>query len=308
VGREDALILHVSGPSDLEPFLQQFPGRVAMYFHNITPPTFFRPGSGGWAETRRGRAQLPRLAARADVWLAPSAFNLATLQQCVHRPRPAMIVPPPIDPARERVQPGDERLLSALRATRETNFLVVGRLVANKRQDLAMEVFEEYHTRIDRRSRLHLIGDPGTDAAYARSLARRREGLRSAGAIELTGKVSDAGLQAYYRAADVFLCLSEHEGLCVPPLVAMAHDVPVLARAAAALPETLGEGAVLLHDVDPGRIAELVHLILEDPELRAQLVSAGKRALTRYAPAAVARQLGNAIELLRGGETAARVA
>ena len=38
----------------------------------------------------------------------------------------------------------------------------------------------------------------------------------------------DAALAAYYRAADLFLCLSEHEGFCLPPLVAAAHGFAVL--------------------------------------------------------------------------------
>ena len=47
-----------------------------------------------------------------------------------------------------------------------------------------------------------------------------------------TGPVPDEDLAAFYRWADVYVSLSEHEGFCVPLVEAMAADVPVLAYAA----------------------------------------------------------------------------
>ena len=55
-----------------------------------------------------------------------------------------------------------------------------------------------------------------------------------------TGPVPDADLATYYRMADAYVSLSEHEGFCVPLLEAMAADVPVLAYASTVIPETLG--------------------------------------------------------------------
>ena len=60
-----------------------------------------------------------------------------------------------------------------------------------------------------------------------------------------TGPVPDEDLAAFYRCADVYVSLSEHEGFCVPLVEAMAADVPVLAYAAGAVPETLGGAGVL---------------------------------------------------------------
>ena len=55
-----------------------------------------------------------------------------------------------------------------------------------------------------------------------------------------TGGVPNEDLAAYYRWADAYVSLSEHEGFCVPLVESMAMDVPVLAYAAGAVPETLG--------------------------------------------------------------------
>jgi glycosyltransferase involved in cell wall biosynthesis len=65
-------------------------------------------------------------------------------------------------------------------------------------------------------------------------------------------------LLAHWAVTDVFVCLSEHEGFCVPVLEAMELGVPVVAYAAAAVPETLGGAGVLLDDKGPLVVAEAV--------------------------------------------------
>jgi len=296
---DDVAVVHVSGHSALEPLVSRLPARVALYFHNITPPEFFGPGGGLAEYTRRGWAQLPRLARAADAWFAPSAYNLRALEAASGTTRPSHVIPPPCDPAAERAAPLDALRLAALRARGETNFLTVGRLAPNKRLERVMDAFDWYHGRIDRRSRLHLVGDATLDPDYVRRLLAHREALGARAAIEVTGKVSDETLHAHFAGAHVYLTLSEHEGFCLPPVVALAHDVPVFARAAAALPETLGEGAVLLHADDPPRTAEVVHAILADEGLRRRLVAAGRRALVRFAPATVAAAWAAALGALR---------
>ena len=279
---DDAVIVHVWGPTQLEGFLRTFPGRKAVYFHNITPPDFFEHDRGLRLTTQAGWCQLPRLANLADMWLGPSAYNLKVLSALGVTPRRQRVIPPPIDPRVEYSRPVNAGRLAALRRRAEVNFLSVGRLAPNKVQHRIMQVFDYYHTRINPRSRLHLVGDPTVSPNYARLLGARRWRLCSRDAIEFPGKVSDAVIQAYYKAADLFLCLSEHEGFCLPPLIAALHGVPVLARSAAALPETVGPAALMLHDYQPAAIAELAHIVLQDSSLRARLAEAGSRHLAKF--------------------------
>jgi glycosyltransferase involved in cell wall biosynthesis len=297
---DDAVILHVWGPSRLADFFARVPGRKALYFHNITPPAFFPPGTLAFRETETAWRQLRRLAALADVWLAESAFNLAALAAHAGGERPPFVIPPPIDPARERALPADAALVERLRAGGETTVLFVGRLAPNKCQHRLMAVFERYHARVNPRSRLHLVGSGAGTPLYARALERLRSRLAARDAIELPGKVSGAALAAYYRAADLFLCLSEHEGFCLPPLEAAARGIPVIAKATSALPETLGDAAILVRGDDPARLAELMQLVVEDTALRAQLHAGAEAQLARYAPAAVHAALRPALAALRG--------
>jgi len=78
----------------------------------------------------------------------------------------------------------------------------------------------------------------------------------------------------------VFLTLSEHEGFCVPLLESLAFDVPVVARACAAVPETLGGAGLLLPEAASAElVAEAIDRIVRDDALRRDLVTRGRQRL-----------------------------
>jgi glycosyltransferase involved in cell wall biosynthesis len=97
--------------------------------------------------------------------------------------------------------------------------------------------------------------------------------------VVFTGHVDDDDLLAYYSVADLFLCLSEHEGYCVPLLEAMNAGVPVLAYDAGAVRETLRGGGVLLKQKPPELVAELMERVLVDDAFRRALLETERRAM-----------------------------
>jgi glycosyltransferase involved in cell wall biosynthesis len=70
------------------------------------------------------------------------------------------------------------------------------------------------------------------------------------------GYASDADLPALYRSARVFAYPSLHEGFGIPPIEAMACGTPVVASTAGALPEVLGDAALLVDPYDESALAE----------------------------------------------------
>jgi glycosyltransferase involved in cell wall biosynthesis len=94
--------------------------------------------------------------------------------------------------------------------------------------------------------------------------------------------VTDDELAAFYRHAHAYVSLSEHEGFCAPLVEAMAMDVPVLAFAAAAVPETLGGAGITFAPKDLEFAAELLGAVIYDEPLRQALVAGQRRRLADF--------------------------
>ena len=147
----------------------------------------------------------------------------------------------------------------------------MGRISPNKKQENVIRAFEHYHRQYNPKSRLFLVGSAVGMETY---LVRLRKYVRALGledCVVFTGQISFRAILAYYRLADVFVCMSEHEGFCVPVVEAMYFGKPIVALRAAAVPETLGKGGLLLDSSEPETAAAAIHRILTDEPLRESL-------------------------------------
>ena len=159
-----------------------------------------------------------------------------------------------------------------------TNLLFVGRIIPNKRIEDLVRIFHAYRTTINPRSRLLIVG---AYSGFEKYLAMVQSVAARLGTpdVHFPGHVSNEELVAYYDVADLFLCASEHEGFCVPLIEAFHMGVPVVARAATAVPATLDGGGVLYEEADPYHVASIVDAVLSDTGLRGQVIAvAGRRA------------------------------
>ncbi len=82
-------------------------------------------------------------------------------------------------------------------------------------------------------------------------------------------------LPRLYAEARAFVLPSRHEGLGLPCLEAMAAGTPVVAARAGALPETVGEAALLADPAEPDAFTAAVLRVLDEPDLAARLIAAG---------------------------------
>jgi len=78
------------------------------------------------------------------------------------------------------------------------------------------------------------------------------------------GYVADQDLPELYAAARVFAYPSLYEGFGIPPLEAMACGTPVVASTAGALPEVLGDAALLVDPLDEGALTEALRAAADD--------------------------------------------
>jgi glycosyltransferase involved in cell wall biosynthesis len=248
---------------------------IVVNHHNLTPMRYI----AGWQPVAAhgvawGRGQLRELAARARLGVAVSSYNEHDLIEAGF-PR-TTVVPVLVDLGTLDVEPGPEPA-----RTNAVTWLFVGRLAPNKAQHDIVKAFAAYRRFHNADARLLLVGG-GREEAYAHTLRRFIHAAGLDDAVTLAGGVSSSELAAYYRAADVFVVCSEHEGFCVPLLEAMHHRVPIVAFAAAAVPETLGEAGLLFDIKDPCTIAAAVDRIVGDAGLRRQLVDAGTRRVRDF--------------------------
>jgi glycosyltransferase involved in cell wall biosynthesis len=174
--------------------------------------------------------------------------------------------------------------------------LFVGRLSHNKRQDRVVKAFALYQREREPEARLVLAGSRGA-GSYGAYLERL---VRDAGArnVTLTGALPQPRLNALYASASAFVCLSEHEGFCIPVLEALHFGLPVVAARAAAVPEVAGDAAVLLDDPDLATVAEAIDVSVRDDALRAELRRRGERRLADFTPERTAAAVRAAVEPL----------
>ena len=114
------------------------------------------------------------------------------------------------------------------------------------------------------------------------------------------GRVSDAELRAIFSLSQVYLCLSDHEGFCVPLVEAMKMDLPIVAKRSTAVGETLGSAGVLLDQPLPSHTAEVVSALAGDPNWRQEIIRSQRRRLKDFRPDAVWARLRGLLEQAAG--------
>jgi glycosyltransferase involved in cell wall biosynthesis len=228
-----------------------------------------------------------------DLALGDSEFNRGELDALGFRR--TGVLPIYLDFRRYR-QPPNPVLLRSLQDGR-LNVLFVGRVAPNKRHDDLIRVASYWKRFISPNLRLLLVGKlPRRVTGHGHPLPRHyfdalqaqfyEEGFTPEEVV-FTGHLDHDDLLACYRAAHVFLCLSEHEGFGVPLVEAMLMQVPVLARRVTAVGDVLGEAGVQLGGQSIPEIAELAHALATEAGLRSNVLAGQERRIQAFAPAVV---------------------
>ena len=278
----DAVICHASIGSNLHYEFAGMRGRKILIFHNITPPSFFRPYSRALeVQSASGYAQIRALAKWVDYFMADSVYNKECLEQMGYR-CPIDVCPVLIPFEQYDARPNGG-VLEKYSGGGWKNLLFVGRIAPNKKQEDVIRAFCCYQRDYNPRSRLFLVGSDRGMEAYRRRLDAYAAQLGLQDRVIFTGHIPFEEILAYYRLSDLLLCMSDHEGFCVPLLEAMHFRKPIIACRAAAVPETLRDGGLLLENRDPAQAAFQINRVLTDPELVSRMAANQERILKDYA-------------------------
>ncbi len=274
---DNLLLHHFSLGSKASRTAYALPDRMALVYHNITPPEYFVGVHRTLArQCFRGRRELQAYRDRCDIALGDSEFNREDLAS-LGFPRTAVL---PVVPDFSHLDREPHWLLAREFDDEWTNVLFVGRVIANKKIEDLIRFFHAYHSFYNPRSRLVIVG---SHSGFERYLASLHQFVATLGTshVHFIGQVSDAELVAFYECADLFLCASEHEGFCVPLVESFYKQVPVLAYAATAVPATMDGAGVLFDDKDPIGVATLMDAILSDVSLQDRIVEGQLAAVDR---------------------------
>jgi glycosyltransferase involved in cell wall biosynthesis len=279
---DDVLVYHAALGSRLADWLKSTPAAKIVDYHNITPPEFFRVYEPGLSVAlANGRRELQALAPQVSLGIGHSEYSRVDLEGLGFSK--TQTLPLLIDFEQYEVS-GNENLIKELsgNGSERANILFVGRISPNKRQEDLIKVYAVYKRAYQPNARLLLVGATHSPR-YLEALESfaQRLGVED---VAFAGRASVEDLVAYYRTADLFLSMSEHEGFGAPCLEAMHFGVPVIAFAATAIPETVASGGLLLTEKRFEEIAALIDLVMRDEGVREEMIKAGRARVADFRP------------------------
>lgn len=278
----DLTLYHYGIGTPITAKLRRRPGRKALIYHNVTPGYFFR----GLNEELARLCQLGRTDLLSDrhryqaVW-AVSQYNRQELLRMGYEN--VRYFPIPINWTEYNQEP-DRGVLNTLAALDGPHILFVGRISINKRQDDVVRAFAAFQKMFQPRAHLWLVGNPTGQERFQDTVQQLAQDLGVGASTHFIGHVTFPALLAYYQGSQIFLSMSEHEGLGIPLLEAMYFSLPVLAYAAAAVPETVGSAGLLFQHKRFEEVAALMNQVLNSPSLQETLRAEGRKRVQAFHP------------------------
>lgn len=286
---DDIVVYHMAtGCRPIRDMLTRFSCRKVMIYHNMTPPSFFEEYSDRFVTAaQNGYDDLEAMKDTFECCIAVSRYNRDCLRQAGYRcPIPVL---PVIVPFADYEAEPDKDIVSRYGGDGWVNLIFVGRVVPNKKQEDIIRAYVTYKQRYNEKSRLFIVGNyAGMEDYYLR--LQHYVSKIGADDVRFTGHIPFSSILAYYRVADVFISMSEHEGFCVPLIEAMKFDVPIVAYAAAAIPETLGGAGMIFAKKDYARVAAAIDVLVTNRELCDRVLASQRRRLADFSYENISRR------------------
>lgn len=303
VEKDDICIYHMSTGSLLNYTFEYMNCHKVLVYHNVTPPAFFAPYSKDITRNAKaGVDGIKHLADKVEFCFADSEYNKKDLISygftCPIVVRPILI------PFEDYKKEPSQELIDKYSNDGYKNFIFVGRVAPNKKHEDIISGFAYYKKHFNEKSRLFLVGAGGAFFKYEKRLNDYVKELGLEDSVIFTGHLKFNEILAYYRIADAFLCMSEHEGFCVPLTESMFFNVPIIAYNSTAIPYTLKDSGVVIDDKDPVVVAEAMNKVVTDEAFRNEVVEKQKERLKDFSydtiKSLLKKQLDSYIDSIKG--------
>ena len=249
------------------------PCKTVTTIHDMIP---FHQGIRKYPKVRAAymRWATRRAAKRSDLVLTVSEHSRQELIQfCQLSGEKILVAPDGVDEKYSRVD--SKGPLSRCRTKYKLPdrfILFVGTLEPGKNILKLVEAFRRLKSQCSIPHKLVIVGPQGWGT---KAILKTIENSALKDEIRITGFIPEEDLPFVYNAADLFVFPSLYEGFGLPPLEAMACGTPVVASNVPALPEVVGEAALLVDPYDIDELVSAMERILRDRQLRERLASKG---------------------------------
>jgi len=264
----DIVIFHHFNKSLLLDTLKNLNCKKILYYHNITPPSFFIKSDKDLAQKQEiGIHQLSNLKTICKIGIG-SKYNQIQLENMGFKK--TYEISYYIDG--KHYCDKNNRLISKDKIY--DNLIFIGRIAPNKKHEDIIKIFYYYSNFINPNSRLFFTGkidDQNLDPYQTKlKLLIKKLGLEHK--VIFLGRINFQELLSLYRLADIFICMSEHEGFCVPIIESMLMKVPVLAFKSTAIPYTMNNRGILVDEKNHNKISQIIGKILNDNDLKKKII------------------------------------
>ncbi len=278
------VIVNYSSYYKLVELIRHVQAPVLFDYHGITPPAIWGIGQPGYEDLVLGVAHR-NLVQFADYAVAHSQYMVDELMATDLIAASRVSVQP--YPALHNIGYGGEpnrQLQEQYGLVGKRVLLYVGRMARNKRIHILVEALPFIHKHYPN-TVLLLVGETGhVYAGYVAEVKARAAEIGVAEAVIFTGPQNREHIADFYRLADIFVTASIHEGFCMPVIEAMALGKPVIAAAATALPDTVGDAGLLFTPDDPVDLAQKVIQILQEQTVGMVTAQAQPSTITPWQP------------------------
>lgn len=253
-------------------------GKIVTTTHDLTMFNFVRAG-----QTTNAVFQLKKLGYRFLFWwshkksdyiIVPTQFVANDLAQFQPAVKDKVVVTyessePPLK--QKSVKPRGVNVGSDF-------IMYVGSAFPHKNLETLLDAFDILH-REHPTLKLVLVGKKEYYYEELEQVASTHSSYKN---IIFTGYLPDEELKWLYEHCKAYVFASLSEGFGLPPLEAMAHDLPVISSNASCMPEVYGDAAYYFNPHKPKDIAAKVTDVLTDKKLREKLVKSGRERLKKY--------------------------
>lgn len=253
-------------------FIKFYPNKKILIYHNVTPskfmyePSMIKMINDSYNEIKNSTELF-------DLIYGDSEYNLRCLEKFGYKPGKKF-------PLLFEIK-DTPFIRSAKNQNIHKTFIHVGRFSPNKKIEDVIKAYYAYKIEYNNDCSLHLVGKTSLENKYYCELLEfiKKFNIKD---VYFDGMVDDNKLEELYDNADVYLCMSEHEGFCMPLIEAMKRNLLVCAYNSCAIPETMNGTGVLFLEKDYSKIASKINEVLSDNSLYQSLIEKEKERLLDF--------------------------